>query len=396
MAERDWKKISLKILVPLLTLLVGATLLLSGIVKAIDPAGMCIKLEAYCQSWGLPFSASSLTLKLSTGALALIETFIGVNLLLGIRRRITSKVAAAFMFLLTVFSLYIYIAEPVSDCGCFGAAAKLTNGQTLLKNCFLLPASVVVALFPLYMPRVISKRSQWITDVWTALFCIGLTIYSLHFLPPVDFTAFREGADVRKAFMGEIEDSDGEQLASFFVMTPQGDDVTDSLLSLKGDLLLLTLPDESHADDGCNDRINDLYDYAQDAGLPFYAIAADEARGWDEWKDRTGAAYEVLVGEKSQLRSLVRSNPGLVLMRNGTIWKKWSNNDLPTIETAAQLKTVEPASSRIMWLKLFSAFLIPLLGFCFADQLWSRLRMSVIRARRKKIAEENEKPESQL
>ena len=388
MAERSWKDICLKIIVPLLTFVVGATFLFSGIVKAIDPAGMCIKLEAYCQSWGLPFSAYSLTLKILTGAMALIETYVGVNLILGIRRRSTTKLATVLLLFLTTFSLYVYIAEPVADCGCFGTAVRLTNGQTLLKNCVLLPCSILIAFFPLYIPRIISKRSQWITDIWTVLFCIGLTLYSLHYLPPVDFTAFRDGADMRKAFNGEIESKEDEELAAFYAMTPQGEDVTDSLLNIKGDMFLLTLPDESHADDGCNDRINDLYDIAQDAEIALYAITADGAGGWDEWKDRTGAAYDVLIGEKSQLRSLVRSNPGLVLLRDGKIFKKWSNNDLPTYTSAEQIKAETSDSARQRWIRLIAAFLIPLIVFCIGDQTWTIARMAFFRSRRKNLSKE--------
>lgn len=391
MADRNWKEKCLRVAVPLLTVFVGVTLLFSGIVKAIDPAGMSIKLEAYSNSWGLPFTASSLTLNILAALLALVETCCGVNLVLGIRRRSTTKLTAALMLVLTLFSAYVFFAEPVADCGCFGAAAKLTNGQTLLKNCVLLPCTILIALFPLYIPRFISRRSQWITDVWTVLFIIGLTLYSLHYLPPVDFTAFREGANIRKAYWGNTENQDDIELASFYAMTPEGEDVTDSLLNAEGSLFLVTLPDMRHADDGCNDRINDLFDFAQDQGIAFYALTAGEPEAWDEWKDRTGAAYDVLEGEKSQLRSLARSNPGLVLLHNGVIRKKWSNNDLPTFTSREEIKDLSPASNRERWLKLIGAFLLPLLFFCLCDYLWCRMKVGIFRRRRSRLSQNNEK-----
>ena len=276
--------------------LLAGTFLFSGFVKAVDPMGMCIKLNAYLTHFDLHFDDNSLLLQFAAIALAATETMLGLNLLLGIRRRLTTLAVAAFMMVMTAITLYIYITNSVEDCGCFGEAIVLSNGETLLKNVLLLAAALFLCIFPVRHIRLISERNEWVTSIWSLVYIVSLGLYTLHYLPVIDFTAYPVGADIRAAYNGEIPDRRAMERANFYLQDQAGNDLTAAVLEDTGYTFLLTLPDEVTADDGSNDRINDLYDFCVDKGYAFYGVTTERPQAVSDWKDRTGAAYPLLYG----------------------------------------------------------------------------------------------------
>ncbi|MDY6297824.1 MAG: triose-phosphate isomerase [Alloprevotella sp.] len=311
-------------------IVLSSTLLFSGFVKALDPLGMCIKLNAYLAYFGIALPDSSLWLQLSTAALPLLEFTLGLNLLLGIRRRLSTMITLGFIVAMTTLTLWIYIANPVTDCGCFGEALKLTNGQTLAKNIILLIPSAWLACHPLTLPRLMPERSQWMANIYAALFLVGLIAYTSHRLPLVEMTDYRIGSSLREALFNPQSEESHTDMANFILCSPEGEMLQDSILMADGYTFLVTLPDEDEADDGCNNLLNDLYDLHP--AISFYGIIAEENKEKAaDWVDRTGAAYPILSGESTQIKAMVRSNPGLMLLHDGRIVAKWSHNNLPTL-----------------------------------------------------------------
>ena len=311
-------------------IVLSSTLLFSGFVKALDPLGMCIKLNAYLAYFGIALPDSSLWLQLSTAALTLLEFTLGLNLLLGIRRRLSTMITLGFIVAMTTLTLWIYIANPVTDCGCFGEALKLTNGQTLAKNIILLIPSAWLACHPLTLPRLMPERSQWMANIYAALFLVGLIAYTFHRLPLVEMTDYRIGSSLREALFNPQSEESHTDMANFILCSPEGEMLQDSILMADGYTFLVTLPDEDEADDGCNNLLNDLYDLHP--AISFYGIIAEENKEQAaDWVDRTGAAYPILSGESTQIKAMVRSNPGLMLLHDGRIVAKWSHNNLPAL-----------------------------------------------------------------
>ena len=116
----------------------GVTFIFSGFVKADDPWGTAYKIEDYVYAFGWSdFVPSFLPLFLSC-LLSVFEFTLGVYLFFGIRKRLTSIAVALVMVCMTPFTLYLALANPVADCGCFGDALKLTNWETFWKNVVLL------------------------------------------------------------------------------------------------------------------------------------------------------------------------------------------------------------------------------------------------------------------
>ncbi len=354
-------------------IVLGGTFLFSGFVKVADPMGMTHKLHAYAASVGLPFDDFSLLLQTMAVSLGVLEFVLGVYLLIRLRRRLATRVTALFMAVFTLLTGWIYMSNPVPDCGCFGDAITLTNGETLAKNAILLVLSIYLLFTPVRLHRVMTSRNGWVVSIFSILYAIGLALYTLHYLPVVEFTPYRPGADIRAAFEGKASNSREERLVNFFLESPRtGEDLTLKLIADTGYTFILTVPYVQTADDGCCDRINDIHDYCVKRDIPFYMATASDSSGINNWGDRTGAAYPVLLAEDTELKAMVRSNPGLLLLHNGKVAMKWSNNNLPQLDQPqAKLENYLPQANDLQPLtKLILWFIVPLIVFIAADSLW--------------------------
>lgn len=334
--------------------------------------GMTHKLHAYASALNLPYSQSMLLLEFAACALGTIEFVLGVYLLLGVHRRWTARITTVFMLVFTALTTWIYIDNPVPDCGCFGDAIILTNAQTLLKNIVLLVASVFLLYKPARIHRLISTRNSWVISIYSWVYAIVLALYTLHYLPVIDFSPYTKGADIRGALMGEIKGKQAEKLLNFYLADARTDeDVTLDILNDKGYTFILTAANVQQADDGCCDRINDLYDFCHDHGYKFYMATASTDKDVADWIDRTGAAYPILHAEDTELNTMVRATPGLLLLHDGKVVTKWSNNNLPevaddgtTITHITQHGIKHPVVMLLLW------FIVPLLLIVGLDSLW--------------------------
>ena len=167
------------VLVNISRLVLGVTFVFSGYVKAIDPIGTQYKIQDYLVALGLSDVVPDfITLGMSV-LLAAIEFTLGLLMLFAIRRHLVSKLMTVLMVIMTLITIWIAIANPVKDCGCFGDAIHLTNTQTLLKNIVLLGCAVIVARWPLLMYRFLSRSTQWIAINYTILYILLTSLYCL-------------------------------------------------------------------------------------------------------------------------------------------------------------------------------------------------------------------------
>lgn len=352
--------------------ILALTFLFSGFVKANDPLGTVLKIEDYLNAWGI-HSIPSLFIVMAAIALAFFEFVLGVYLFFGMRRKWVSKITLAFISILTLFTVYIYVANPVSDCGCFGDAIILTNGQTLLKNIILLAASIVVAKAYKDQIQIINKNIYWIFSTIFGLGIIAYALYCIYALPVIDFRPYKIGTDLRRYCVEgkshhpqydvtlvyekdgktielgideddpdstwtyvetkrtEVKGLDKNDISDFYIQ--EGDaDITEDILMTDGYVFLLIAPDLTTADESIMDKINDLYDYTQQTDLEFYCLTASDKASQDRWTDYTGAEYQIYTSDEVALKTMIRSNPGLVLLKDGVIQKKWSSWNFPTTD----------------------------------------------------------------
>ena len=399
--------------------LLGVVFILSGFVKAVDPRGTQYKIEDYLEAMGMGGLLSDLaTISLSILQSA-VEFCLGIFLLFAIRRRLTSRLVLLIMAVMTPLTLWLALANPISDCGCFGDAVVLTNWQTFGKNVVLLAAAVVVTVWPGRMFRFVSESNQWIVVNYSALFILIVSALCIYDQPMFDFRPYHVGANIkegmtipegaqkpvfettfilekdgqRQEFTAEnypdstwtfidshtvqIEEGYVPPIHDFSILTDEGEDITDEVLAREGYTFLLISPHLEQANDSQFDRINQIWEYCQDNGYDFCCLTASTARAISRWQDITGAEYPFYQADETTLKTIIRSNPGLLLLRQGTIIRKWSHNMLPEESQLSQRLEKStlgqmPADSipgKIAWLLVW--FVLPLLALTIADRLWA-------------------------
>ena len=188
----------LKIGVNLSRLILAVTFIFSGYVKAIDPLGTQYKIQDYLEAVGLPGVVPDWLTLITSVVLAGVEFALGVFLLTAIHRRGVTKATLIFLLIASPITVWLYLANPIEDCGCFGDAIKLSNGQTILKNLVLTLCAFMVCRWYSMMRLLFLRRAQWMIVNATIIFIVAQSIYSLYDLPPFDFCPYHVGADLRK------------------------------------------------------------------------------------------------------------------------------------------------------------------------------------------------------
>ena len=368
-----------KIAVNIARLALAIVLILSGFVKAVDPLGTQYKITDYLAALHLVQYVPDMMTLGAAVVLSAFEFGMGICLLFAIRRRLTSRLTLLMMLIMTPLTLWLALANPISDCGCFGDALVLTNWQTFWKNVVLLSLALLVGRWPLEMVRFVSKSNQWIVTNYSALFIIILSAWSLYDLPYFDFRPYHVGTNLRQGWQQMMEGEDSPYVDFFIERVDDGEDITEQVLNDKGYTFLLVSPHLEQADDSQLDRINDLYEYAEDNGYPFYCLTASGQKGINGWRDITGAEYPFCQTDDITLKTIIRSNPGLLLLKDGVIIRKWSHNSLPVIDETQADKALEQQSfghlgedsipQKILLILLW--YVLPLVVLTIADRLWA-------------------------
>lgn len=412
----------------------------SGFVKANDPLGFQYKLGDYLLAFGMLEWFPEWVLMIATIALATLEFMLGVYLLFGINRRFTSWLVVLLMGVMTPLTLYLALENPVSDCGCFGDAVILTNWQTFWKNVVLTIAAVIVLCLRKRMFRVVTPRSEWLVSVNTLLYIIILSYYSLSNLPVFDFRPYRIGASIPQG----MEIPEGAQTPVFetlFIMEKEGkrqefsldnypdstwtfvdrktvikeagyeppihdfsllrmadgEDITDLVLADSGYTFLMVTHQLEKADDSYSDLLNEVYDYCREHGYTFYGLTASNEEVVDQWLDRTGGEYPFCNVDDITLKTMVRSNPGLMLLKEGVVLNKWANENIPDeYQLTAPLELLPLAQGHVQGkgVKIATCilwFVFPLLLISLLDRIYffyRRNRLARLLGDRQRMNEE--------
>jgi hypothetical protein len=354
-------------------IVLGMVFVFSGFVKAVDPVGGGLKVGEYLSAF-FPWAGTGEVLSLILGGgLCTVEFILGSCLLLGIYVPIACLGTLAFMVVMTPLTLYLALFNPVSDCGCFGDAIHLTNWQTLGKNVGLL---VMVVIFFL-RGKVEGYRLPWRKGQFPVMLvlAVGLVVFmerNYSRLPAIDFSVFKVGEDVRmltlipedaardeygytfiyskggeeKRFSLEnapmkdsswtfvsteatlIKEGYRPPVIGFVLYDEGGEEVTEAVLADTSQLYLVVMPSVERADDTYAETINILYEYAGSHSYAFYALTASPKDAIFKWREHTGGDYPFLTADATILRTLIRANPGVVLIHDGKIKGKWHPADL--------------------------------------------------------------------
>ena len=187
-----------------------------------------------------------------------------------------------------------------------------------------------------------------------------------------------------------------------------GEDITEEMLADTSYTFLLVSPHLEKASDSNFGQIDQLYEYAEENGYRFYCLTASSDEAILQWQDLTGAEYPFYIVDEITLKTIIRSNPGLLLIKNGTIIRKWSHNNLPVIANSQanvplqQLAIGQMPENSVpaKVVRILIWFALPLLLLTLADRLWAwtkwiRRKKKVLRKKEEKASIEAENKNEQ-
>jgi len=351
-------------------IIVGIVFIFSGIVKAVDPLGSAYKFSDYFQAFHLEF------LKPFALALAIIlftaEFISGFAVLSGYRQRTGLWGVILLMLVFTPLTLTLAITNPVSDCGCFGDAIHLTNWQTFWKNVLLLIMVVILFNGRKKIRQIYSTKKEWSIIITVIALFVVFSLLNLRYLQLFDFLPYKTGNNIKEGMKipeGKpvdeylttfIYEKDGVQkeftlenypaddstwkfidqksklvkkgylppIHDFSITTIEGVDLTDWILSNPGYTVLMISTKLHEADQKSLDKGFELGAWCAEKGMSFYVVTAS---GTDEVKEYANG-LTICTADETTLKTIVRANPGYMLLKDGTILGKWSWANIPPVE----------------------------------------------------------------
>ncbi|MDE6383573.1 MAG: DoxX family protein [Paramuribaculum sp.] len=341
----------------LLRLLIGAVFVVSGIAKGLDIWGFVYKIEEYLEVWHVD-QPHSLCL-VAAIAIACAEFLGGLSLVTGCYRRVSVWLLSAIMAVMLPLTLYIYIESPVPDCGCFGDFIVISNAATFWKNVAIVVGLVYLLIFNHKVKGLYHPYLQWMVMMAGLLYFLFVSLYGYVVQPMVDFRSFPVGTQIlpddseedESDYDTEIEfiyEKDGEQMAFTIDSLPDstwtfvartmgndilhddagtelaiyddmGDEVTDDVIDIEGEQLIVTLPDYRRASPAYTYTINELKRYILHKGGSLIEITDMPGDQMDRWRDYSMAQYPIYRSESTMIKELVRGTMAVVYIRSGII-----------------------------------------------------------------------------
>lgn len=350
--------------------LLALTFLFSGFVKAVDPLGTVYKIQDYLhEGFGGVFQWAIPAAGVAAVCLIALEWLLGIAMLLNVRTQWTSWITLLFYCIMTPLTLYIAIANPVSDCGCFGDALVITNWQTFWKNIILLLLSICLVICRKAIPELFSWWMEIIIAL-AALGCVaGIMGYSYTHLPQIDFRPYKVGnhiptlmeipddAEVDQYEITLIYAKDGKEqtftlenypkgdpewtfvdqksvlikkgyvppIHDFEIETLEGDYITQDILESEEPIALVVMYDLTKTD---TTQLEKLMHMIHEYPRVYFLTASGEEEifafaeelGWDEETTYSTFCFT----DPITLKTIVRANPGVIVVQNGTIIDKYN------------------------------------------------------------------------
>jgi hypothetical protein len=348
---------------------VGLVFIFSGFVKGIDPLGWNYRLVDYFQAFGIPW-AVPFALFLSI-LLCTIEFTIGISLLFNLWIKGSSWALLVMMIFFTGLTLFDTIYNLVPDCGCFGDAITLTNLQTFLKNVVLM-----IFVIPIFLGR--KKFSNWAPAGAQKLFILifallftGFSVYCYRHLPVIDFMGWKVGNKINiqarpqkvyVTYKNKLTGEEKEYLAPNYpwndsvwmskwtfksqrsqdvsknkvlalrVEDEKGVDVTSSIIDNPDLQFILVAYDLDKTNTNAFKRILPFYKQVVKEGYSFVCLTSSLPGEIKKFRIANGTAFDFYDADDVVLKTMVRSSPGLILIRNGVVLAKWPFRSFPSFE----------------------------------------------------------------
>ena len=362
----------MKYLVGVVRIFVGILFIISGFIKLNDPVGFSFKLEEYFSQGvlDLPF-LTPFALAISI-LVVIVEVMVGVMLILGYKRKITVWTLLAMIIFFTFLTFYSAYFNKVTDCGCFGDAIKLTPWESFTKDIVLLVLILIIYIGRKYITPLVNSKTLMTLLIGSLLACIGYVYYVLNHLPVIDFRPYEIGKNIEEGMStpedapkaifeykwkfnvngnqeiyvtnGDYPTVDGEFIdvetseiqAGYeppvhdFTIEQEGEDFASSLLQ-EPKLVMVIAYDLRKSNLEVFKEIKTVTDKALKAGYKVIGMSASGPDQTDALKKENNLGFDFYFTDETTLKTIVRSNPGVLVLEKGTIKQKVHYNDLENL-----------------------------------------------------------------
>ncbi|MBS9462980.1 DoxX family membrane protein [Flagellimonas sp. 389] len=348
---------------------VGILFIISGLIKLNDPVGFSFKLEEYFSQGvlDLPF-LMPLALGISI-FVVIVEVILGVLLLIGFKPKFTVWSLLLMIVFFTFLTFYSAYFNKVTDCGCFGDAVKLTPWESFAKDIILLVFILILFLGKKYIQPIFNTKINWIIGGIALIACTLFANHVLNHLPSVDFRPYKIGANIQEGMSvpedaakaiyeyawrfkvngddkivvtnGEYPQVDGEFIdvetteiqegyeppIHDFTIERDGQDMASEILE-ENKLVMVIAYDLAKSNTSVFSEVSKVTKIASGKGYKVVGMSASSVDRANAIKEKFGLNFDFYFTDETALKTIVRSNPAVLVLERGTILQKVHYNDL--------------------------------------------------------------------
>ena len=356
-------------LVNICRILVGVLFIISGLIKLNDPVGFSFKLEEYFSPAVLDLSFLMPYALVISLIVVILEVLLGVTLLLGYKRNLTVWSLLLMILFFTFLTFYSAYFNKVTDCGCFGDAIKLTPWESFAKDVILLVLILILFKWRRKIKSIFRPYTTRIIVLVSLLFCVVLAYYVLNHLPVVDFRPYKINANIPEGMIipddapqpifeyawmfnvggeekiivtnGEYPSVDGEFIGveteeiqkgyeppiHDFTLEISGVDYTEELMR-EEKLFMVIAYDLAKTKTSAYTSIKQITDDALNKGYRVIGTSASNEAWTSQYVDKYKLNFPFYFTDETTLKTIVRANPGVLILKKGTILQKVHHNDI--------------------------------------------------------------------
>ncbi len=364
----------MKMIVTISRILVGILFIVSGLIKANDPIGFSYKLDEYWQVFGMEWM-NPFSLVISV-FISVSEVVLGVAVLFGLQMVLVSWALLIMIIFFTFLTFYSAYYNKVTDCGCFGDAIKLTPWESFTKDIVLLVFILIIFLYRNKVKSVFnSKAVDWALIMITTLGAGYLSYYCINHLPVKDFRPYAVGKNIKEQMTlpegakkdiyeitlvykntqtGEVKEfsqtnypwqdstwvwqetknklvqkGDHPPIHDFNILDADGNDITEDILTDPQPIFLVICYNLAKTNKKAFEKINQFTEACFKNGFSIIGLTASSAETIDHFKHEVQSMLDFYNVDETTLKTMIRSNPGIILLKQGTVVAMWHHNDTP-------------------------------------------------------------------
>ncbi len=346
---------------------VGGLLIFSGLIKLNDPIGTQIKMEEYFEVFSEDFGSFFhyfISWSLEIGMIMIIlELALGAAIIVYWRMKLTTWVLLGLMIFFTFLTFYSAYFNKVTDCGCFGDAIKLTPWESFTKDVVLMVFVMHLFWYRNNYKPLLRTREGHLVVYGTIVLSLFLGVYAIRHLPFIDFRAYRIGNNIPAQMLAEEQpvieylfEKDGQRVSSskflseqegykyisskvlneekikpkitdYSVTSPEGEDKTQ--YTFQGARLLIVIYDVKKASDKNILAVRNLTKELE-GKVDCFVLTSSSEESMEAFRHEHQLAVPYYYSDATVLKTIIRSNPGIALWKNGTVLGNWHHNNTPS------------------------------------------------------------------